>query len=103
MRPLPEIMQHPDALSTAGFYRSECLELFSRLSLAARQVDASSAQSTTLAISLGALDAGICSLIAFHISDGSAFDAGQFLEMVGQRLEHCLAVVERVNAPGGIQ
>lgn len=103
MKPIPEFMKLPAAVSAIEHYRDQYIKRMAHAGMAAEKLDAASVTATLLAAGFGMLDACLCSFIAYHTSEGASFDADQFCEMVKSRVSACEAIVERESCMGGVQ
>lgn len=98
---LPISLSSPDGVAATKYYRDVFRSFLSNIGDASGQTWGASATQTRLAASLGAIDAGLVNLLAYHCACNLEFDRDACLRMIGYRLDKLNA--KMAAEMGGVQ
>lgn len=101
MKTLPPIMQHPEAVRVTASYRQQIINKIAEFGVRADSLNRGSGETTMLATAIGAIDAGICSILTYHHAKALEFSDDEFREFIAERLLCAVVEVRRQLSGGG--
>lgn len=102
---LPDILNTPAAGVVIKGYQIQTMAAIEQVGLCARAIDEASQNTTKLGAALGAIDAGLVNLVAYHAARNLPLDRVALLAFLGERLDTVTAdlVGALAETAGGVQ